>query len=455
MLVDVAFISSVSAVHGGVAEAFVVHELRALETAASAAQQYWNAVGDATTSVHTEHFDENTLNRIGGLSLLNGLSTLGPQQLVNYLEKNLGHLDSLREARIAPAEISSWWKGLPQSSRQTLADSAPAVVGSLDGLPANVRGLANARSLTQAIESNRERAASGIGKGERRKLGQQGRMLSAVEQALKSGANEPQRTLLEFDERDAGRAVIVIGDLGTADYVSYLVPGMYFSVQQQIQDWTDTAALVAMEQERWLQETASSGRQMRVATIAWLGYQTPDLLNIGGLELAEVGADALEKSWAGIRASRTTHEPHLSVLAHSYGSTAALIALERQRGQIDSLALIGSPGSASQSARDLGVANDNVFVGEAEWDPIVNTAFYGSDPGAESYGATSFGVSGARDPLTGFALSGSVGHNAYFAEGSESLRNLALIGIGRGSWVTSPDAGKTQRQQGTMLAQPR
>lgn len=455
MLVDVTFIVSVTAAHGSVAEAFVAHELSALEASSSASQQYWNVTGDAAAPVRTEHFDEKSLNRMGGVSLLKGLARLGPQQLVEYLDKNLGHLDALREARIAPAEISAWWTGLPQSSKTTLANSAPAIVGSLDGVPAEVRGPANARSLSNAIDSNRDRAASGIGKGERRKLGQQGRMLEAVEQALKSEPGEPKRTLLEFDEREAGRAVIVIGDLDTADYVSYLVPGMYFSVQQQIQDWTDTAADVAAEQQRWLQQAAISERDMRVATIAWLGYQTPDLLNVGGLELAESGADALEKSWAGIRASRADKEPYLSVLAHSYGSTAALIALERRAGQIDSLALIGSPGSASQSAHDLGVRNDSVYVGEADWDPIVNTAFYGSDPGSTSYGAVRIGVGGGVDPLTGQVLAASVGHNAYFEPGSESLRNLALIGIGRGDWVTNPASGNTHNNDGTMLAQQR
>ncbi len=139
------------------------------------------------------------------------------------------------------------------------------------------------------------------------------------------------------------------------------------------------------------------------------------------------------------------------MLAHSYGSTAAMIALQRHSEQIDALALIGSPGSASQSARDLGVADDQVYVGEASWDPIVDTAFYGSDPGSDSFGAMRIGVGGGVDPLTKKTLGGSVGHNAYFAAGSESLRNLALIGIGRGNWVTDADGAAA----GTSLAQAR
>ncbi|MET0853934.1 MAG: alpha/beta hydrolase [Microterricola sp.] len=460
MLADVTFMVSASVALTGVAESFVAHEIFAGERFAASGLELGppstNAIGpDAVTrdadSITTMVLDEATMQRVGGISLLRGLSALSPREIVNYVQQNVAQLDAVRDARIAPAEITAWWAAMPTAAQKAMASSVPQVLGSLDGVPAAVRGPANEDALERATEGVRERAASGIGKGERRKLGQQQRMLEAVTSALTSKPGEPERTLLEFDERGAGRAVIVIGDLDTADYVSYLVPGMYFSVQQQILDWTDTAATLAVTQQQWLQDVPEGLSPPRVATIAWLGYQTPDLLNVGGLELAQSGADALEQSWQGIRATRGEHQPFLSVLAHSYGSTAAMIALQRHSEQIDALALIGSPGSASQTARDLGVADDQVYVGEASWDPIVDTAFYGSDPGSESFGARRIGVGGGVDPLTKKTLGGSVGHNAYFAAGSESLRNLALIGIGRGTWVTDADGAAA----GTSLAQAR
>ncbi|AMB58212.1 alpha/beta hydrolase [Microterricola viridarii] len=490
MLAAVVFMVSASAGLGGVVESFVLHEpvsvvgadtlrvdavrpetfnaetvsagtLRAeavglstvqadavqivpIAQAYSAADASLDRGAPVAESPRTVSFDEAALNRLGGMALLRVLSTLSPREIIGFAEQNPAQLDMVRDARIAPSQVVGWWQGMTADTRAALVQSAPQLIGSLDGLPAAVRGPANEQALQRAMADTKERAESGIGKGERRRLGQQQRMLEAVAAALPGKPGEPTRTLLEFDERDTGRAVIVIGDLDTAEYVSYLVPGMYFSVQQQILDWTDTAASLAVEQQRWLQDrpgdtmpgVAAAGR---VATVAWLGYQTPDLLTIGGLELAESGADALEASWQGIRAARGGQQPFLAVLAHSYGSTAALIALERHNEQIDALALIGSPGSASQSVHDLGVAGDKVYVGEASWDPIVDTAFYGSDPGSASYGAKRIGVGGGIDPLTKQKLSASVGHNAYFAAGSESQRNLALIGIGRGDWVT--DAG--------------
>jgi hypothetical protein len=129
-------------------------------------------------------------------------------------------------------------------------------------------------------------------------------------------------------------------------------------------------------------------------------------------------------------------------MAHSYGSTAAMIALQRGDFEIDALAVVGSPGSSAQNASALAVRDGNVYVGEAGWDPVVNSAFYGSDPGAASYGAYRMSVAGGIDAITSQSLGASYGHNEYFQPGSESMRNLALIGIGEGGLVMD-DSGST------------
>jgi hypothetical protein len=66
----------------------------------------------------------------------------------------------------------------------------------------------------------------------------------------------------------------------------------------------------------------------------------------------------------------------------------------------------------------------------------VNSAFFGSDPGAASYGARVLGVHGGTDAVTGASLVASVGHNDYFTPGSESLHNMALIGTDNAELVT-------------------
>ena len=53
----------------------------------------------------------------------------------------------------------------------------------------------------------------------------------------------------------------------------------------------------------------------------------------------------------------------------------------------------------------------NVWVGEAAWDPVPNSSFFGSDPGSPEYGAKRLGVDGGTDVITDRRLTGSVGHN--------------------------------------------
>jgi len=177
-----------------------------------------------------------------------------------------------------------------------------------------------------------------------------------------------------------------------------------------------------------------------VATVAWIGYETPSLVNFTSLDLAYEGSDALAASVAGLHSLRGDSQPYIALVAHSYGSTAAMMALTNYGIDIDSIGIIGSPGSSAQLATDLGVPGDSVYVGEADWDQIKDSAFFGSDPGSASFGAHHFRVNGGIDPLTGQTLLGSTGHDEYLKVGSESLRNLALIALGQGRLITTDDA---------------
>ena len=117
---------------------------------------------------------------------------------------------------------------------------------------------------------------------------------------------------------------------------------------------------------------------------------------------------------------------------------------------VDALAIIGSPGSAAQSAAALAVKNGNVFVGEAAWDPIVNTAFYGSDPGSPSFGARRMDVAATTDAITNRPLAAAVGHLGYFGSDTTAMRNLALIGLDQSALVSTgseADATRTLADQ--------
>jgi hypothetical protein len=368
---------------------------------------------------------------------LGRIAALDSGDVRSYVSTHPADLARLLADPPAAGDVGRVWNLLGTEKQSVLLREAPHIVGNLEGVPYAVRGAANALDLKQTIAGARSSLRSEHGKAARLALQRKLTTLGNVEKALgtKDGVH---RTLVSLDTSADARAAIVVGDLATAKYVSVLVPGMYMSVGEQIEAWAEVAQDLHDQQTDFLHRfLGPRGKQggPGVAVVAWIGYQTPVLTNIGGMQLAQEGADSLERTLAGIETLRADDPPYLSVLAHSYGSTAALLALERGTVTVDALALMGSPGSDAQSVAGLSVRDGNVYVAEAPMDPIVNSAFFGSDPGSPAYGAKHMSVDGAVDPITHRSLAGSSGHNEYFTAGTESMRNLALIGIDKGGLV--------------------
>jgi pimeloyl-ACP methyl ester carboxylesterase len=386
--------------------------------------------------------DPAVIARMKGPTLLRSVGMLSSRELTAFVAD---HPDTVRELIRTPpatAQVTRWWNHLPPAQRTALAAGAPQIVGNLEGLPVTVRDAANRRYLAESKRAILDRLDRGVGRGVQRTLLRDLRMLEKVETALGERDAMPERSLLTLDTRYPGRAAIALGDLATADYVTFLVPGMFYSVDAHIRDWTDAAARIYDAQAGFV---GLFHEHRTVATVAWIGYQTPHTLNIGTLDLAREGADYLSNAVDGVR-SLQLDDPFVSVIAHSYGTTATLLALSDGSTSVDSVALVGSPGSGAQNVRELNVPAENVYVGEASMDPIVDTAFFGSDPGAASFGARKMSVAGSVDRLTSEVLNPSRGHNDYFTPGSEAMRNMALVGIDKGRWVTdgsADDAGKT------------
>lgn len=372
-------------------------------------------------------------------SLLGSIAGLSEAAVPGFVDAHKADLDRMLVTPPRAGDVSTVWRLLDPVKQAALVNEAPHVIGNLEGVPYSVRGKANALDLSRTIATTKKQLTTENGKAVRLELERRLSTLDNVKKALAS-TDGVSRTLVNLDTSDDARASIVVGDLSTAKYVSVLVPGMYMSVGEQIVDWAKVAQNLHEQETSFLHRLLgprSSGGTPGVAVVAWIGYQTPVLTNIGGMQLATDGADSLERTLVGIQELRADNPPYLSVFAHSYGSTAALLALERHTVTVDALALMGSPGSDAQSVSQLSVRGGNVFVGQADLDPVVHSAFFGSDPGSASYGAQRMDVGGAVDPVTGRTLAGSSGHNEYFTAGTECMRNLAMIGIDKGSLVIS------------------
>lgn len=397
------------------------------------------------------------LSAMSGTALLQQLGLLPESTAASFLAAHPRTVTDLLASPPAAVDVGRWWAALEIPAQDGLTAAAPQLVGGLDGVPAAQRNTANRLWLAESKTRLEAAATASDGRAVVDAAERQIAMLDEVNDVLGTQESVPARSLLSVDPRGQGRAAVVLGDLATADYVTYLIPGMFFTVGGQINDWTDDAARLYDEQVAWLHligeadpahevdgadtadEAASAespAAPKTVAVIAWMGYETPNLTNIGSLDLAEKGRDSIAHAIEGLQTERIGNRPYITIVAHSYGSTAALMALTEFDFSVDALAVVGSPGSAAQSVDDLHVRGGNVFVGEAAWDPVPNSAYFGSDPGSEKYGAKRLNVDGGMDLITNQALAASVGHNGYFGAGSESIRNLALVGIGQGELVT-------------------
>ncbi|WP_144764398.1 alpha/beta hydrolase [Curtobacterium sp. 9128] len=339
------------------------------------------------------------------------------------------------------AVARSWWAGLGAGVQARLEQDAPVVVGNLDGLPYAARDRANRTVLARALADDRTTAS------ERAMLGQ-------VRASLVPDPDGPPKTLMALDTRGSGRAAIALGDLSTAADVTVVVPGMFFTVTGQMVDFTATAGDLYDEQAT-LSPIAAPGAGTGLAVVAWMGYRTPDLSNILSLDLAKTGAHRLERVVDGIQQTRAGAEPRMGIVAHSYGSTTALIALSSGHMHADSLTLLGSPGSDVRSASQLAVGAGGVFVGGAHWDPIAGSGYFGVDPGGAGFGSTVLDLAGGIDTAdAGDVFRRPIGHNDYLKPGTASLHDVALIAVGRSDLVRGRDHRGNGRGEGLVQVSP-
>ena len=407
-----------------------------------------------------------SIANLRGVALLSQLSVLPKAELELFVAENPTVIAEMLAAPPRASEVVLWWESTAEAERATLIDVAPELVGGLDGIEYAARDTANRAQLAAAVDEIETRLAEQPGRAEAAELETRLHMLEQIVAALEPGDSGLPRTLILLDTADDGRAAIGIGSLESADYVSYLVPGMFFGVDAQLVAWTEMADALAVEQNEWLSRLAGSGSTaaegsvdafvegasagQEAATISWIGYRTPSLLNVASMDLAREGRDTLTSALQGFDALRPSGA-FVSVFAHSYGSTAALLALEENDVTVDALALLGSPGSPAKTVSELHVRNANVWVGVAPWDPIPSTGVFGSQPASEAYGANHFAVDGAIDPITGEALGSAFSHNDYFTPGGESFRNLALIGIDRTDLVIPAGSDGTEYAFGKQV----
>jgi hypothetical protein len=338
---------------------------------------------------------------------------------------------------LTPAAVAHWWIVLPADQRRQLLDRRPDLLGRLAGLPADVRDAANRRRLSSALGRLRaewdrlRRALPPVVPPSAREVLVQSMLIiaEAAERTLQTltGRRPPAR-LLSLELGGTGRVVIGLGDVDGADHLAVLVPGM----------GDDAAHGVPGTVRRADDVLAEAGRQsvQSTAVLAWVGYAAPGWLQAPFPTRARLGGRMLEDDLAALAAGRTGDPAHVTLVGHSYGSTVVGAALRSGARRADDVVLLGSPGVLADEVGGLGLAHRDVYVGEAALDPVADLGAFGRDPGDAAFGATRIRVDGPPGLLWRDRLLAA--HSQYFDPGSESLRNIARVVVGRGCDATRP-----------------
>jgi pimeloyl-ACP methyl ester carboxylesterase len=243
------------------------------------------------------------------------------------------------------------------------------------------------------------------------------------------------RQFLAFDSRGTGRVVEVFGDLGTADRIAVLVPGVSTTADNFDTGLDDVRDRAPAVQARDLYDASrTAAPSQHVAVIAWLGYDAPQGVGRSAAreELARAGATALDTFAGDLAIMR----PNASVtlIGHSYGSVVTGLAAASLPSQVKDLVVVGSPGMGVSRAADLHTSA-HIWAGQAtqdwiDWVPAFQVwgAGHGTLPAAPGFGARVFGTNGVLD------------HDHYLAPGTQSLGNITSIVLGLDASVTGTNS---------------
>ncbi|MFG1923801.1 alpha/beta hydrolase [Cryptosporangium sp. NPDC048952] len=333
----------------------------------------------------------------------------------------------------APSEVAAFVERLTPRQRDDLVRLAPTTIGNLDGIPLTMRYAANESVLAETTTPTVEQALAVDAPTNTAALApvrwvvapsatptDHGGRPRGIEMERTAGTGQvrPGRTLA-YDPRGDGRVVQVIGDLERAKHIAVLVPGSSWRLDNVLR-WPSGHRVSPLANALVLQSALGDD----AAIVVWLGYDAPERV-----DLAAVGsARAIAGEGALRRFLNSLPDAHVSLLCHSYGSVVCGRALPGS--PVDEVVAIGSPGMDVGKASDLRTTA-RVWAARTADDPIRITPAvrvlglgHGTSPVNPKFGARVF--------RTGTAT----GHDQYYAEGTESLANIARIVLGHAGEVT-------------------
>ncbi|MGI8306863.1 alpha/beta hydrolase [Saccharopolyspora hattusasensis] len=348
-----------------------------------------------------------------------------------------------------PADNARWWNSLPAETRAAMAESPPAWLGNMDGIPAEVRHTANVNRIDDeraTLQAETARLRSKMdgpypGPGGRLTRSQDEEELKRAEDKLKSldeienVVGRGDRQLLVMDSSgERMKAAVAIGNVDTASHVAVFTPGLESAVEKgSLRDYD--SAMDQLRQDAFRQ-ASRYGDGGEVATVTWIGYEAPQLSEIPepsdsvlADNAAKRGAENLANFYRGINESRPD-DPHLVALGHSYGSTTTGYALQQEGTGVDDAVVMGSPGMGTPHYSQVDIPEGHLYNLESAWDPVADFGRFGSDP-SNMPGVDNLSTHEAVSP-DGQHLVRSIGHGTgggtgYLDAGTTSQYNVGVV----------------------------
>lgn len=326
---------------------------------------------------------------------------------------------AVQEARLKPPkdpkEFTAWWSSLTEAQKQAVFARDP-YIGNNDNMPAADRDRFNRVKLVDELgrataagkqvdaltaahpdwaqgknipEPNhpgaifKDRQDYEAWKRQFDDANRRAKYLPELQAIDKTVRDNPDRKLLVLDTQTGrqARVAVAVGDPDTADHVSVTTPGIN-TTATSITGMTNEATALRAESVAQLQR-AGRGDET-VATVAWIGYDPPQIndtqgagQNAGGVwdvmhdDQARDGARSLARFYDGLANTHEGPPAEVTAIGHSYGSLTTGLALQEPGDHgITNAIFYGSPGIEATTPSQLGVQPGHVFTMETPNDPI-------------------------------------------------------------------------------------
>ena len=442
-----------------------INEVRANADDAKQLAQSWNMTIDSSGNVSIDAAQVKRLKKAGKNILdikymvdtaqkrVNTALTQA-QKLVDSLSQKLASLEAgtfdnhvhysttiksrptLPPAGASAQENASWWNSLSDDDKQWMINQHPDIIGNLEGVDYTSRNQANRIMLPRLQKQAKEELDACVAKmnphmsgpefEEFMRLSARVKALDEIDKTLKRDSDSVPRFLMQLDASGPNiLAAVSQNNPDDADHIGVIVPGMTTSVAGSIQEYDGHAKVMREAAEK------AAGPGQKVAMVEFFGYDAPPgVLEASNTDMAQAGAKKLSGFLTGIDAAREhgAGDAHITVAAHSYGSTTAGIAATLVGdGVIDDLVQFGSPGSGVQDVAEFHVPEGHTYVSAA---PYLEDVVQGLGPD-DSFGKNPTKMPGYKH-LSGKTVPTSLmplfdKHSSYFRKDTQANRDIASV----------------------------